>query len=79
MHRENELKPPKLLRTFQESTTSFYLNIVQFASRLATSLDYYLKLRNVRNFQTLKNLVFSDKICQTLDKECFTNFGQVDS
>lgn len=38
-------------------------------SRLTTSWDYYVKLRNATDFKTLKQLVVSDKICQTLDKE----------
>ncbi|XP_055928536.1 uncharacterized protein LOC129959673 [Argiope bruennichi] len=42
---------------------------VQFASRLMTSFEYYLKLRGVTDFETLKQLIVSDKLFQTLDKE----------
>ncbi|GFT99420.1 DUF1758 domain-containing protein [Trichonephila clavipes] len=42
---------------------------VQFASRLTTNFDYYLKLRKVTDFDTLKELIISDKMFQTLDRE----------
>lgn len=42
---------------------------VQLASRLTTSFDYYLKLRGVTDFETLKQLMVSDKLFQTLDKD----------
>lgn len=34
---------------------------VQYASRLATSLNYYIKLRNLTEFETLKQLVVFEK------------------
>ncbi|GBM96046.1 hypothetical protein AVEN_111440-1 [Araneus ventricosus] len=42
---------------------------MQFASRLTTSSEYYLKLRGVTDFETLKQLMVSDKLFQTLDRE----------
>ncbi|GFS66876.1 uncharacterized protein TNCV_230571 [Trichonephila clavipes] len=42
---------------------------VQFASRLTTNFDYYLKLRKVTDFDILKELIISDKMFQTLDRE----------
>ncbi|GFX78532.1 DUF1758 domain-containing protein [Trichonephila clavipes] len=42
---------------------------VQFASRLTTNFDYYLKLRKVTDFDTLKELIILDKMFQTLDRE----------
>ncbi|GFS58204.1 uncharacterized protein TNCV_4916131 [Trichonephila clavipes] len=42
---------------------------VQFASRLTTHFEYYLKLRKVTDFDTLKELIVSDKMFQTLDRE----------
>ncbi|GFY28746.1 DUF1758 domain-containing protein [Trichonephila clavipes] len=42
---------------------------VQFALRLTTNFKYYLKLRKVTDFDTLKELIESDKMFQTLDRE----------
>ena len=35
---------------------------LQFDSRLTMSFDYYLKLRDATNFESLKQLIVSDKI-----------------
>ncbi|GFX31255.1 uncharacterized protein TNCV_2027561 [Trichonephila clavipes] len=42
---------------------------VQFASRLTTNFEYYLKLRKVTDFDTLKDFIVSDKMLQALDRE----------
>ncbi|GFY04126.1 transposon Ty3-I Gag-Pol polyprotein [Trichonephila clavipes] len=42
---------------------------VQFASRLLTNWDQYCNLRNVDDFNSLKELIVSDKSYETLDNE----------
>ncbi|GBN50878.1 hypothetical protein AVEN_270062-1 [Araneus ventricosus] len=73
--------PQVSLENFRKTQRQTNETYMQFASRLTTSWDYYLKLRNVSDFETLKKLVVSDKICQTLDKEvmCFISVRQNNS
>lgn len=79
--REFEPSPQICLENFRKTQRQTGETYMQFASRLTTSWDYYLKVRNVSEFETLKKLVVSDKICQTLDKEvmCFINVRQNNS
>ncbi|GFV38535.1 hypothetical protein TNCV_2221141, partial [Trichonephila clavipes] len=42
---------------------------VQLASRLLTNWDQYCNLRNVNDFNSLKELIVSDKLNETLDNE----------
>ncbi|GBN56105.1 hypothetical protein AVEN_110858-1 [Araneus ventricosus] len=79
--REFEPTPQVSLENFRKTQRQTNETYMQFASRLTTSWDYYLKLRNVSDFETLKKLVVSDKICQTLDKEvmCFISVRQNNS
>ncbi|GFX12211.1 hypothetical protein TNCV_1103291 [Trichonephila clavipes] len=42
---------------------------VQLASRLLTNWDQYCNLRNVNDFNSLKELIVSDKLYETLDNE----------
>ncbi|GFX37845.1 DUF1758 domain-containing protein [Trichonephila clavipes] len=61
--------PQSCLENFKKATRQNCESHVQFASRLTTNWEYYLKLRNVSNFEVLKQLIVSDKIFSTLDKE----------
>ncbi|XP_035228501.1 uncharacterized protein LOC118200645 [Stegodyphus dumicola] len=45
---------------------------VQFASRLSANFQYYCQLREVNDFDALCQLMISDKLFQTLDKETAT-------
>lgn len=67
--REFQPTPQSCLEQFRKTTRQANETHVQFASRLTTSFDYYLKLREVSNFEKLKQLIVSDKLFQTLDKE----------
>lgn len=67
--REYEPTPQACLEQFRKATRQQNETWVQFASRLKTSWDYYLKLRKVSDFETLNQLIFADKIFQTLYKE----------
>ncbi|GFX61853.1 uncharacterized protein TNCV_1383511 [Trichonephila clavipes] len=66
---EFEPTPQSCLENFMKATRQNCESHVQFASRLTTNWEYYLKLRDVSNFEVLKQLIFSDKIFSTLDKE----------
>ncbi|GFX01589.1 DUF1758 domain-containing protein [Trichonephila clavipes] len=66
---EFEPTPQSGLENFKKATRQNCESHVQFASRLTTNWEYYLKLRNVSNFEVLKQLIVSDKIFSTLDKE----------
>ncbi|GFW55943.1 DUF1758 domain-containing protein [Trichonephila clavipes] len=66
---EFEPTPQSCLENFKKATRHNCESHVQFASRLTTNWEYYLKLRNVSNFEVLKQLIVSDKIFSTLDKE----------
>ncbi|KAF8793951.1 hypothetical protein HNY73_001980 [Argiope bruennichi] len=44
-------------------------NHVQFVSRLKANLEYYLELRKVKDFATLCELIVTDKLTSTLDKD----------
>lgn len=67
--REFQPTPQSCLEQFRKTTRQANETHVQFASRLTTSFDYYLKLREVSDFEKLKQLIVSDKMFQTLDKE----------
>ncbi|GBM09749.1 hypothetical protein AVEN_101796-1 [Araneus ventricosus] len=48
---------------------------VQFASRLCASFDYYCQLRKVTDFKSLCDLIVSDKIFETLERELMTHIA----
>ncbi|GFT12622.1 integrase catalytic domain-containing protein [Trichonephila clavipes] len=66
---EFEPTPQSCLENFKKETRQNCESHVQFASRLTTNWEYYLKLRDISNFEVLKQLIVSDKIFRTLDKE----------
>lgn len=67
--REFQPTAQSCLEDFRATTRQLNETYVQFASRLTTSWNYYLKLRNVSDFKTLNHLIVSDKLFQTLDRE----------
>ncbi|XP_071034250.1 uncharacterized protein, partial [Parasteatoda tepidariorum] len=70
--REFQPTAQSCLDNFKTTTRQSNETHVQFASRLTTSWEYYLKLRNVTDFKTLNQLIISDKLFQTLDRETAT-------
>ncbi|GFX28693.1 integrase catalytic domain-containing protein [Trichonephila clavipes] len=50
-------------------------NYVQFASRLSATFDYYCQLRKVNEFHSLCDLIISDKIFETLDRDTMTHIA----
>ncbi|XP_055947045.1 uncharacterized protein LOC129980690 [Argiope bruennichi] len=72
--REFEPTAQAVLENFRYATRDNETH-VQFASGLMTSFEYYLKLRGVKDLETLKQLIVSDKLFQTLDKETATHIN----
>lgn len=82
---ENELQDYEkvkniILREFQPTATDCLLNFrraqrlpneshVQFSSRLTTAFEYYCRLRNVKDFESVCELMISDKLFSSLDRD----------
>ncbi|GFV27672.1 transposon Ty3-I Gag-Pol polyprotein [Trichonephila clavipes] len=67
--REFEPTPLICLQSFQKAKRMPNETHVQLASRLLTNWDQYCNLRNVNDFNSLKELIVSDKLYETLDSE----------
>ncbi|GFV97262.1 DUF1758 domain-containing protein [Trichonephila clavipes] len=50
-------------------------DIHQFAARLTANFQYYCSLRKVNSFESLCDLIISDKLFETLNKETATHIG----
>ncbi|GFX42041.1 uncharacterized protein TNCV_353481 [Trichonephila clavipes] len=61
--------PQECYNRFQKAQKLSSESYVQFASRLCATFEYYCQLRNVNDFKSLCELIVSDKIMNTLDKE----------
>ncbi|GFU83573.1 retrovirus-related Pol polyprotein from transposon 412 [Trichonephila clavipes] len=48
---------------------------IQFAARLTANFQYYCSLRKVNSFESLWDLIISDKLFETLNKETATHIG----
>ncbi|GFS99913.1 retrovirus-related Pol polyprotein from transposon 412 [Trichonephila clavipes] len=48
---------------------------IQFAARLTANFQYYYSLRKVNSFESLCDLIISDKLFETLNKETATHIG----
>ncbi|GFW67759.1 integrase catalytic domain-containing protein [Trichonephila clavipes] len=48
---------------------------IQFAARLTANFQYYGSLRKVNSFESLCDLIISDKLFETLNKETATHIG----
>ena len=79
--REFQPTPQICLDQFKRAHRLINESHVQFATRLANNFEYYLKLRKVSEFDTLKQLIVSDKLFETLDKETASHISirQADS
>ncbi|GFW34798.1 integrase catalytic domain-containing protein [Trichonephila clavipes] len=69
MLREFEPTPQECLSNFKKARKLPSENYVQFASRLSATFDYYCQLRKVNEFRSLCDLIISDKIFETLDRD----------
>ncbi|GFS93782.1 integrase catalytic domain-containing protein [Trichonephila clavipes] len=73
--REFEPMPQECLSNFKKARKLPSENYVQFASRLSATFDYYCQLRKVYEFRSLCDLIISDKIFETLDRDTMNHIA----
>ncbi|GFS98535.1 integrase catalytic domain-containing protein [Trichonephila clavipes] len=73
--KEFEPTPQECLSNFKKARKLPSENYVQFASRLSATFDYYCQLRKVNEFRSLCDLIISDKIFETLDRDTMTHIA----
>ncbi|GFX22880.1 integrase catalytic domain-containing protein [Trichonephila clavipes] len=73
--REFELTPRECLNSFKNAVKSSGETYIQFAARLMANFQYYCSLRKVNSFESLCDLIISDKLFETLNKETATHIG----
>ncbi|GFW29846.1 integrase catalytic domain-containing protein [Trichonephila clavipes] len=73
--REFQLTPRECLNSFKNAVKSPGETYIQFAARLTTNFQYYCSLRKVNSFESLCDLIISDKLFETLNKETATHIG----
>ncbi|GFY02615.1 DUF1758 domain-containing protein [Trichonephila clavipes] len=73
--REFEPTPQECLNNFKKARKLPSENYVQFASRLSATFDYYCQLRKVNEFRSLRDLIISDKIFETLDRDTMNHIA----
>ncbi|GFT83302.1 transposon Tf2-6 polyprotein [Trichonephila clavipes] len=73
--REFQLTPRECLNSFKNAVKSSGETYIQFAARLTANFQYYCSLRRVNSFESLCDLIISDKLFETLNKETATHIG----
>ncbi|GFV11342.1 uncharacterized protein TNCV_2108451 [Trichonephila clavipes] len=73
--REFQLTPRECLNSFKNAVKSSGETYIQFAARLTANFQYYCSLRKVNYFESLCDLLISDKLFETLNKETATHIG----
>ncbi|GFT01216.1 transposon Tf2-6 polyprotein [Trichonephila clavipes] len=73
--REFQITPRECLNSFKNAVTSSGETYIQFAARLTANFQYYCSLRKVNSFESLCDLLISDKLFETLNKETTTHIG----
>ncbi|GFX95038.1 uncharacterized protein TNCV_3046701 [Trichonephila clavipes] len=73
--REFQLTPRECLNSFKNAVKSSGEAYIQFAARLTANFQYYCSLRKVNSFEFLCDLIISDKLYETLNKETATHIG----
>ncbi|GFU70322.1 retrovirus-related Pol polyprotein from transposon 412 [Trichonephila clavipes] len=63
------------LNSFKNAVKSSGETYIQFAARLTAKFQYYCSLRKVNSFESLCDLIISDKLFETLNKETATHIG----
>ncbi|GFU77584.1 integrase catalytic domain-containing protein [Trichonephila clavipes] len=73
--REFQLTLRECLNSFKNAVKSSGETYIQFAARLTANFQYYCSLRKVNSFESLCDLIISDKLFETLNKETATHIG----
>ncbi|GFU69002.1 integrase catalytic domain-containing protein [Trichonephila clavipes] len=73
--REFQLTPRECLNSFKNAVKSSGETYIQFAARLTANFQYYCSLRKVNSFESLCDLIISDKLFETLNKETATHIS----
>ncbi|GFT10503.1 transposon Tf2-6 polyprotein [Trichonephila clavipes] len=73
--REFQLTPRECLNSFKNAVKSSGETCIEFAARLTANFQYYCSLRKVNSFESLCDLLISDKLFETLNKETATHIG----
>ncbi|GFT19281.1 transposon Tf2-6 polyprotein [Trichonephila clavipes] len=73
--REFQITPRECLNSFKNAVKSSGETYIQFAARLTANFQYYCSLRKVNSFESLCDLIISDKLFETLNKETATHIG----
>ncbi|GFW81587.1 integrase catalytic domain-containing protein [Trichonephila clavipes] len=73
--REFQLTPRECLNSFKNTVKSSGETYIQFAARLTANFQYYCSLSKVHSFESLCDLIISDKLFETLNKETATYIG----
>ncbi|GFV17036.1 DUF1758 domain-containing protein [Trichonephila clavipes] len=72
---KNSKTPRECLNSFKNAVKSSGETYIQFAARLTANFQYYCSLRKVNSFESLCDLIISDKLFETLNKETATHIG----
>ncbi|GBO43594.1 hypothetical protein AVEN_19104-1 [Araneus ventricosus] len=67
--KEFEPTPQACLENFRKAKRNSGETHIQFVSRLTSTWEYYCKLRKVEDYESLKELIISDKLFQALDND----------
>ncbi|GFU69095.1 DUF1758 domain-containing protein [Trichonephila clavipes] len=73
--REFQVTPRECLNSFKNAVKSSGETYIQFAASLTANFQYYCSLRKVNSFESLCDLLISDKLFETLNKETATHIG----
>ncbi|GFX44899.1 integrase catalytic domain-containing protein [Trichonephila clavipes] len=73
--REFQLTPRECLNSFKNAVKSSGETYIQFAARLTANFQYYCSLRKVNSFESICDLIISDKLFETLNKETAIHIG----
>ncbi|GFX64055.1 phosphatase and actin regulator 2 [Trichonephila clavipes] len=73
--REFQLTPRECLNSFKNAVKSSGETYIQFAARMTANFQYYCSLRKVNSFESLCDILFSNKLFETLNKETATHIG----
>ncbi|GFW79182.1 DUF1758 domain-containing protein [Trichonephila clavipes] len=73
--REFQVTPRECLNSFKNAVKSSGETYIQFSARMTANFQYYCSLRKVNSFESLCDLLISDKLFETLNKETAAHIG----